>query len=197
MRDKTYEKLDKYAGYIGTEQLLKDGFTNRQIACFVEEKLLERICHGYYWVIKPVCKKPGSYKEIEVCLSDPRAVICADSACFYLGLIQEEPNVLSVATSRNDRSAIRMTFPVKRHYFSQSDFFQISQNITSDFGDYNIFDIERSVCDCIRLKKDIDVYIFEQIIDSYRNLEHRQKERMQAYAKRLRMLTEIKKYFVI
>ncbi len=195
MREKTYEKLEKYAGYIGTEQLLKDGFTNRQIACFVEEQFLERICHGYYWVTKSPCEKPEAYKAIEVCLSDPRAVICADSACFYLGLIKEEPGKLSVATSRNDRSGIRVTFPVKRHYFSQSDFFQSSRKITLDFGDYNIFDIDRSVCDCIRLKKDIDAGIFEQIIDNYRNLEHRQEKRMREYARRLRMLTEIKRYF--
>lgn len=195
MREKTYEKLEKYAGYIGTEQLLKDGFTNRQIACFVEEQFLERICHGYYWVTKSPCEKPEAYKAIEVCLSDPRAVICADSACFYLGLIKEEPGKLSVATSRNDRSGIRVAFPVKRHYFSQSDFFQSSRKITSDFGDYNIFDIDRSVCDCIRLKKDIDAGIFEQIIDNYRNLEYRQEKRMQEYAKRLRILTEIKRYF--
>lgn len=194
MRSKTYEKLSEYTGYVSTEQLLKDSFTNRQIAAFVEEDLLEKVCHGHYWVKKPDNEKPEEYKMIEVCLSDSKAVICADSACFYLGLIREEPRILSIATNRNDRSSIKMRFPVKRHYFSQNLFEESWQKVSTDFGFYNIFDIERSVCDCIRFRKDIDTYIFELIIDSYRERKDCQERRILEYAKRLRIYNELQKY---
>ena len=195
MRSGTYEKLAAYWGYVETKQLLEDGFTNRQIASFAEEGFLEKICHGHYWVQKETCEKPREYKAIEVCLSDPKAVICADSACFYLGLIQEEPAVLSVATSRKDRSVIKMNFLIKRHYISEDVFFEASHEISTDLGRYQIFDIYKNVCDCIRFRKDIDPYIFELIIDSYRAQEERQKERMLEYAKRLRMFHEVQRYF--
>lgn len=195
MRSITYEKLSVYSGYIGTKKLLNDGLTNRQIAQFTEEGLLEKICHGHYWVKKANCEKPIEYKAIEVCLSDPKAVICADSACFYLGLIHTEPGIVSVATSRNDRSAIKMKFPVKRHYFSQSNFFALCYKVSSEFGNYNVFDVEKSVCDCIRFREGIDEYIFELIIDNYRKQEDQQKSRLQEYAKRMCMLHEVEKYF--
>lgn len=194
MRSTTYEKLESYSGYIGTDQLLKDGFTNRQIANFVEEGLLERVCHGHYWILQPNCEKPKEYKAIEVCMSDPKAMICADSACFYLGLIQEEPEKLSVATSRNDRSAISMNFPVARHFISDNIFLDSYNRISTDFGDYNISDIDRSVCDCIRFKKDIDTYIFDLVIDSYREQKAQREKRIWEYAKRLNMLDKVQKY---
>lgn len=34
-------------------------------------------------------KKPNDYKCIEVCLSDPKAVIAMKSACYYQGLIEQ------------------------------------------------------------------------------------------------------------
>lgn len=194
MRSTTYEKLENYSGYIGTDQLLRDGFTNRQIANFVEEGLLERVCHGHYWILQPNCEKPKEYKAIEVCMSDSKAMICADSACFYLGLIQEEPEKLSVATSRNDRSAISMNFPVTRHFISDNIFLDSYNKISTDFGDYNISDIDRSVCDCIRFKKDIDTYIFDLVIDSYREQKAQREKRIWEYAKRLNMLDKVQKY---
>lgn len=195
MRDETYERLLAYSGYVGTKGLLKGGLTNRQIAHLTEEGLLERVCRGYYWVKREGVEKPKEYKAVEACLSDSRAVICADSACFYLGLIPTEPNTLSIATARNDRCAIQMNFPIKRHYFSQKNFDFGCNRVSVDFGGYNVFDVEKSVCDCIRFRKDIDGDIFELVIENYRGLERQQWERMQEYAKRMRMLKEVKRFF--
>lgn len=195
MRKKTYDKLGEYSGYIKTENLLTAGFTNRQIGEFVKEGLLEKICHGHYWVSKNESKKPDEYKAIEVCLSDPRAVVCADSACFYLGLISIEPAPFSVATGRNDRSAMKMNFSIKRHYFSQNIFPDTCYESLSDFGKYNIFDIDRSVCDCILFRKDMDQDIFALIIENYRKTDRGRWKRMEAYAQKARMMNEVKKYF--
>lgn len=202
MRRETYERLEKIVtarkGYVGTRELLAQGITNRQIAAFVAEGLLEKVCHGCYWLQNAGLQKPADYKAIEVCMSDLNAVICADSACFYLGLIEVEPSVLSITTSRGDRSTIKMNFPITRHYCLNSKFVVDRSTITTDFGNYNIYDVERSVCDSIRFRKDIDTYIFELIIDTYRERckrEEQQEKRILEYAKRLRMMNQAKKYF--
>lgn len=195
MRKKTYDKLGEHSGYVKTESLLAAGFTNRQIGEFVEEARLEKICHGYYWVRTEGNKKPDVYKAIETCLSDSRAVICADSACFYQGLIPVEPGILSVATRRDDRSSLKLSFPIRRHYYSQNIFKETYCEITTDFGNYNVFDIDTSVCDCMRFRKDIDTYIFELIIENYRKSELRQLKRLRAYAEKAHVLNEVRKYF--
>lgn len=198
MKKLTYTKLEgltqKYKGYIRTDELLKEGLTNRQIANFVNEGMLEKICHGHYWLRCADYNKPDNYKVIEVCISNSHAVICADSACFYQGLIDVEPPIVSIATRRSDRSKINMNFPTKRHYFLDNIFEESYTTVITDFGEYNIYDKDKSVCDCIRFKEDIDTYIFELIIENYHKSEDKQKKRLLAYAQRLKIEKRVEKY---
>lgn len=185
MRITTYYKLEnlyrKYAGYISTKELLCEGFSNRQIAALTEENYLEKVCHGCYWMLQCGHKKPDDYKCIEVCLSDPRAVIAMKSACYYQGVIESEPNVLTVATERTDRSIINMKFPVERHYFSGSHFQYGMKRVETRFGKYNIYNIERSVCDMVRLKDDTVIEVFNRM-----KTQTAQYERMAGYTEMLK-----------
>lgn len=165
MRIATYYRLEdlygKYGGYISTKELLSEGFSNRQIAVLTDENYLEKVCHGCYWMLRCGHKKPDDYKCIEVCLSDPRAVIAMKSACYYQGLIDAEPDVLTVVTERSDRSVIKMKFPVERHYFSSSHFQYGIKRIETKFGKYNIYNIERSFYDMVRLKDETVIEVFD------------------------------------
>ncbi len=167
MRIETYYKFEdlykRYNGYISTKDLLDEGFSNRQIAGLTEEKFLEKVCHGHYWMLQCGYKKPDDYKCIEVCLSDPRAVIATKSACFYQGLIATEPDVLSIATKRTDRSKINMMFPVERHYFSDSNYHLGLKKVETKFGSYNIYTVERTVYDLARLKDGVIIDISNQL----------------------------------
>lgn len=185
MRITTYYRLEnlyrKYSGYINTKELLDEGFSNRQIAVLTEENYLEKVCHGCYWMLQCGYKKPDDYKCIEVCLSDPRAVIAMKSACYYQGLIDAEPDVLTVATERSDRSVIKMKFPVERHYFSGSHFQYGIKRVETKFGKYNIYNIERSFYDMVRLKDETVIEVFNP-----KKMQTAQYERISGYARMLK-----------
>lgn len=186
MRSNTYLKLEgvykKYRGYVGTKELIREGFSNRQIGVLTEEGYLEKICHGYYWLAGGQCMKPADYKCIEVCLSNPRAVICMESAIYYQGGMEKEPEYLSVATERTDRSLLKMNFPIKRHYFSGNNFNAGIRKKNTEFGGYNIYDMERSVCDLLRFEQKIEVEVMNKVRSS-----EQQYERVLRYAKLLRI----------
>lgn len=190
---KCYRLAEKYKGYIGTAELLSEGLTNRQIAGFVANGMLEKVCYGIYWFNCADYVKPDDYKAIEICRSNPKAVMCADSACFYQGLIDIEPPIVSVATRRDDRSKIAMSFPVSRHYYSANNFSENQKVINTGFGQYTVYDLERSVCDCIRFKNTIDNDIFCLVIDCYREQEEA-INRLTCYAEKLHMINQVKKY---
>lgn len=190
---KLWRLTEKYKGYISTSELLREGMTNRQISEFVDNGMLERVCYGIYWFNCAEYAKPEDYKAIEICRSDPKAVICADSACFYQGLIDTEPPVVSIATRRDDRSKIKMNFPVLRHYYSGSNFTEHQQTINTEFGQYAVYNIERSVCDCIRFRKDIDEGIFSLVIECYKKQE-KEINRLTCYAEKLHILNQVKNY---
>ena len=51
MRENTYIKIEKlykkYKGYVGTKNLLAEGFSNRQIFTLVNEGYLQKVCYGH------------------------------------------------------------------------------------------------------------------------------------------------------
>ena len=184
---------EKYKGYIDTEDLMKEGLTNRQIGLLTAEEKLEKIAHGHYWVNSDAYGKPEDYKAVEVARVNENAVICADSAWYYMGLIDVEPQVLSIATKRSDRHKMKMNFEVSRHYFSEQAFEDEKHVFDTKYGSYNVYGIDRSVCDCIRFREDIDKDIFELVIENYRKYDKKNEERLMAYAKAMRIGRQVER----
>ena len=195
MRQIIYDKVrnisEKYKGYIDTEDLMKEGLTNRQIGLLTAEEKLEKIAHGHYWVNSDAYGKPEDYKAVEVARVNENAVICADSACYYMGLIDVEPQVLSIATKRSDRHKMKMNFDVCRHYFSEKAFEEDQKVFNTEYGSYKVYDIDRSVCDCVRFKNDLPKEIFDLIIEKYKKYDKRSTERLMAYAKAMRISRQV------
>lgn len=198
MLQKTYDKVNRLFneenGYLSTRQLLANKITTIQIRTLIEEGKIEKVSHGHYWNLMSRKKKPKHYKMLEACMTNPRAVICALSACYYHGLIDEEPDKLYVATSRIDRGGMRLAFPVSRHYFSVNTFEQDIVNAHTGGGSIRVYDVDRSVCDCIRLEREIGKEQVEMIVEKYNQYKRRKPERLFAYADQMRYGQIARKY---
>lgn len=186
----TYDKVNKLFeeghGYVSTRKLLQNHITTIQIRTLLDQGKIEKISHGNYWSKMSKKRKPKHYKMVEACLTNRRAVICALSACYYHGLIDWEPDVLYVATARNDRSGMQLNFPVSRHYFSISSFEDNIVNARTGGTDIRVYDIDRSVCDCIRLEREIGKEKVQMVVDCYKKDKRRRPDRLLAYASRMR-----------
>ncbi len=101
-------------------------------------------------------------------MTNPKAVICSLSACYFHGLLDKEPDKLYVATARTDRGGMKLNFPVSRHYFSVSSFEEDVLNVKTGGHTIRVYDVDRSVCDCIRLEKEIGHEIVELVVDNYK-----------------------------
>lgn len=187
----TYEKVTKLFrdgnGYRNAAQLKDAKVTTVQIKELVNKGILERVSHGHYWLIDEEKGKPENFEMLEACMVNPRAVICADSACYYHGLVEKAPEKLSVATLKTDRSKMQLNFPVTRHYYSDLAFEQDMEVVDTPYGQIRIYAIERSVCDTIRFRADIGVEMVEHIVRNYMKRENRQMERLFAYADAMRV----------
>lgn len=185
----TYEKVIKMfqdgKGYRNAAELKEARITTVQIKELVDKDILERVSHGYYWLKGN--EKPKDYQMIEACMVNPRAVICADTACYYHGLLEEPPAKTSIATLKTDRSKMQLNFPVSRHYYSDLTFEEDLLEVDTEFGSFRIYDVDRSVCDAIRFREDIGEEKVTEIIRNYLKREHKQIERVFAYADAMRV----------
>lgn len=187
----TYQKVidlfESGNGYRNAAELKEAKITTVQIKELVQKGIVERVSHGHYWLIDQENGKPDNYRMIEACRVNPRAVICADSACYYHGLIDVEPEKLSVATLKTDRSRMQLNFPVSRHYYSDLAFEQNMEVVETPYGNIKVYDIERSVCDAIRFRADIGEEMLELITERFLQRDANQMERLLAYADAMRV----------
>lgn len=187
----TYQKVlalfQSGNGYRNASELKDSKITTVQIKELVKKGIVEHVSHGFYWLVDEENGKPDNYKLIEACMVNPRAVICADSACYYHGLIDKEPEVLSVATLKTDRSRMQLNFLVCRHYYSNLAFEQDMTVENTPYGKIRVYDIERSVCDCIRFREDIGSEMLELIISNFLERNGNQMDRLLAYADAMRV----------
>ena len=198
MLQRTYEKVNKLFdeghGYLATRKMLDNKITTIQIRSMLEEGQIEKVSHGNYWNLMSGKKKPKHYKMLEACMTNHRAVICALSACYFHGLIDEEPDKLYVATARTDRGGMRLNFPVSRHYFSVTSFEDDVMNVKTGGRSIRVYNIDRSVCDCIRLEKEIGRENVQMVVEKYKNYSKKKPERLLAYADRMRFGKIVRQY---
>lgn len=190
MLKRTYDKVnalfEEAGGYLPSRVLLANKITTIQIRSMLEDGKIERISHGNYWNLMSGRKKPKHYRMIEACMTNQKAVICALSACYYHGLITEEPEKLYIATARTDRGGMKLTFPVSRHYFSVHAFQNDIIEKQTASGTIRVYGMDRSVCDCIRLEKEIGHDMVRIIVDNYKKSKKKKPEHLLEYADRMR-----------
>lgn len=127
-------------------------------------------------------------------MTNPKAVICALSACYYHGLVEEEPEKLYIATARTDRGGMKLSFPVSRHYFSVQAFQDDIIEKKTQAGMIRVYDYDRSVCDCIRLEKEIGRDVVQVVVEKYKNSKKKKPDHLLEYADRMRFGQIARKY---
>lgn len=195
MREKTYRRLEGLSrirgGYLSTKELLEAGLTNRQIAALTREKRLQKISHGVYYLEKEGLEKPFDHKALEMAMVNERAVVCAQSACWLHGLFREEPERFTMATRRDDRHKMSLPFSTTRHYFAVDSFEQGAETVNTPFGSYQIYDMERSLCDCIRFRRELTDARCGELVENYKNSPKKDLERLRVYAAALRVSRQV------
>ena len=198
MLQRTYDKVnalfEEGNGYLPTRKMLDNKITTIQIRTMLEEGKIEKISHGNYWNLMSGKKKPKHYQMLEACMTNKKAVICSLSACYFHGLLDEEPDKLYVATARTDRGGMKLNFPVSRHYFSVSSFEDDVLNVKTGGGSIRIYDMDRSVCDCIRLEKEIGRDTVELVVENYMKSKKKKPTHLLKYADRMRYGKIVREY---
>lgn len=193
--DKVVELFEANGGYLHFEHLKEAGLSTLQIHELVERGNMVRFSRGWYY--DPKMEKPRHYKMIELGMVNKNAVVCAESACYYWGLVEKEPLKLSFATNRTDRSKSKLDFPVYRHYYSNYGYSTDIVEIQTNYVPIHVYGMDKSIVDAIRCREAIGDETLAEIITKYRQRPERNEEAMMEYAEQVRLkrvVMEILKY---
>lgn len=162
-----------------------------------------------YNYIKKNCMEnvgPGIYISQDVLedemyvlsLRCPKGIISHDDALYYYGLVDREPFVhcITIYSGYNPSALTKSGYKV---YTVKKDLLDLGKTIITDqFGhEIPMYDLERTVCDLVRSRRNFEIQDFNRAIKSYSQRKDKDLNRLMMYAKSFRIEKIIRQYMEV
>lgn len=176
-------------GIAKTSDFALEGIKNYEVAVLCKEGIIERIRRGFYQLPQNVVV--ADEQIIKEML--PQGIICVESALFHYGYSDFSPHKWSIAVPRTASRTVKRVqeIPVKA-YFIQKDFFNLGKT-TDDFNGVllEVYDRERTLCDCFKYRTKLDHEIFNKAVNAYAADEQKNLANLSKYAKEMKLYTKV------
>jgi len=185
--------FEKNNGYARTKDIVNAGIHKHYLYQLVENNKVSRVKRGLYsWNDYDI----DTYKELlEVKKIIPRGVICLLSALSYYELTTYNPWEYYIAIHRDDFKPKLPDYPpIYVFYFSDKQYNTGIKEISIEGNIIRIYDIEKTICDCIRYRNKIGTDVVKEAINKYLKNKDRDIDKLLEYAKVTGAYTIIKKY---
>lgn len=180
-------------GVLRTSEVISKGISKTTLAKFVEKYNYERISHGIY--CSPDVWKDGLYLLQLRC---PKTIFSHDTALFLLDMTDQEPLQYTV-TVKSGYNATHLREDGVKVFSIKKDFFElgISKAKTPFGNEVFIYNSERTVCDMIRSRSQIEIQIFQDAMKQYIRRKDKNLHLLMEYAKKLRVNHMLSKYLEV
>ncbi len=187
-KDIAKNAIEKSSGIIKTADLINAGLTKSDITNLANDGLIERIKHGYYRLFEANISEEQILSTLL-----PEGIVCVQSALFHYGYSDYTPREWNIAVPRtSSRSKLKIDeVPIKAYYI-QNDLFEIGKT-TDNFNGFklNIYDRERTICDCFKYRNQLDSEIFNKAINAYIADDKKNLANLSKYAKQLKVYKKV------
>jgi predicted transcriptional regulator of viral defense system len=182
-------------GYISAKELNKAGLSSYDILRFIELGYIDRVKRGLY----RKSNVNDEYNEmVEVSKIVPNGFICLLSALAYYELTTYIPSEYQVAVHMDAHKTKLPGYPpIKLYFFSDDRFSTGVSNIKISGSTVNIYDIEKTLCDCIFYRNKIGTDIVKEALDNYIKRKGNNIQRLLEYAEKLRVKSTLKTYLEV
>ena len=187
-KDIAKNAIEISGGIIKTADLIKAGLTKSDIINLVSNSFIVRIKHGYYSLSETNISEE---QILSTLLSE--GIVCLQSALFHYGYSDYTPRKWNIAVPRTiSRSKLKIDDVPVKVYYIQNELFEIGKT-TDDFNGFtlNIYDRERTICDCFKYKNQLDSEIFNKAINAYIVDDKKNLANLSKYAKQLKVYKKV------
>ena len=184
------KQLEDETGLIVTENVINAGITKTSYYDFIQKNGYEQVAHGIY--AAPDCFEDELYI---LSLRCPAAVVSHDDALFLHGLTDRAPfkHTITVysgyGTSRLKKDGIKV-------YTVKKELLEVGKTTApSNFGHIiPIYDLERTICDMVRSRSNIDIQDFQTALKTYVRRKDKDLNKLNEYAKLFHVDKKIREY---
>ena len=186
--EKVIQCIDENGGIVKKEQLSDLGIDYRRILDFVGRKEIIRIKNGYYTY------GVDRFSEEElVAKLFPDGLLCMESALYAYGYISRKPYGFTIAVDKNtSKSRFKLDYPKVIPYYTEPESLKIgATNINYADCQFQIYDKERVICDCLKYESKMDRMDFKEAIQSYIKDEDKDISALMEYARDRKVVKKV------
>ena len=199
MKEKTREAIKEIFyinnGYIRTKELSSKGINRKYLRDLIDEGAIERIKQGLYrWKDE---KFDVEEDLVNVSKIVQHGVFCLASALSFYKLISYTPGEYMVAVKRNYNIKLPEYPPVKLYYFLERYYIDGIEEIDIYGNIIKIYNIEKTICDCLRYKGKISKDIIIESIKEYTKKREKNISKLMDYTNKANVKDDIQKYLEV
>lgn len=176
-------------GIAKTAELLSAGLSKSDIGRLTDSGVIVRIKHGFYRL------RSGKHlpEALSIAVMLPDGIVAVESALFLYGYSDFTPREWSIAVPRSiSLGKLKIDVPIKA-YFIQRDVYELGKTaMLVDGIEINVYDRERTVCDCFKYRSRLDSELFAKAVKAYAADENKDLSRLARYAKALGVYKKVK-----
>lgn len=192
-----YEQLDSLAaqngGVLRTGDVVAAGISKTTLKKFVAERQYERIAHGVY--LSPDAWKDSLYI---IGLRCPQGFFSHETALFLHDLTDREPMqyTLTVKTGYNPSG---LTADGMKVYTVKKELYGLgASSAETSFGHtVAVYDMERTICDIVRSRRNIDAQTFQSALKQYARKRDKNLPLLMDYAQKFHVDKILRQYLEV
>lgn len=187
------EYAAKHNGMITTSEAERMGVFRARLSGYVVEGLLERVERGVY------CLPDVWEDEYAICAKRfPRGILSHGTALYLHDLSDRTPERVTMTFPRTyNATSARKEGIVVRTCANNLASLGLSEVVTPSGNEVPCYDVERTLCDMLRGRADIDVQIVNPAMKAYTSSRRRNVGKLLDYARRLGVEKKIRNYLEV
>lgn len=180
-------------GILQTSIVLKNGISKPVLAKFVEQYGYERISHGIY------CS-PDVWEDrmFLLQLRFKKTVYSHETALYLLDMTDQEPHSYTMTVSSGYNASSLKNENIKVYSIKKELLELGSMKVKTPFNnEVVIYNPERTICDLIRSRSNIEIQVFQDAMKAYVKRRDKNLHLLMEYAEKLRVSKVLKKYLEV
>ena len=177
-------------GYLQTAIVVERGISKKTLAQYVETRGLQRVAHGVYMA-------DDTWKDdyYLLYLRNSKIVFSHESALYLFTLMDREPAVTTVTVPKGYNSA-HIGKQGVRVIHTKTEWYKMGITfVKTTFGnEVPVYDRERTLCDIIKAKKEVEIQTFQTAIREYMTSRSQNLGNLMSYAKALGIEDAVRTY---
>ena len=189
---KIKEKLNKSGGVITSKELKNSDIPTIYLTRMVEKGELIRVDRGIY------IDSNGDYDEYYFFHNRYKVAIFSYVSALYLqGFTDIIPNEMEITVYKG-YNAHRISGNVRIHYTTKEIYDLGMTECQTMFGNtVKVYDLERTICDFIKNRSEIETELFSKTINKYVRYENKDLNKLYEYSKKMKIYEKVKEILEI